>query len=70
MCIDIDILVGQKVHLGFSIASCVKTLMSFLANPICATSSSHSSVSGQLGGFHVLSVVNSTAMNIGVHVSF
>ena len=31
---------------------------------------SHSSVSGHTGCLHVLAIVNSAAVNIGVHVSF
>ena len=30
----------------------------------------HSSLDGQLGCFHVLTIINSAAVNIGLHVSF
>ena len=30
----------------------------------------HSSVGGHLGSFHVLAIINSTAVSIEVHVSF
>ena len=30
----------------------------------------HSTVHGHLGGFHVLAIINSASVNIGMHVSF
>ena len=30
----------------------------------------HSSIDGYLGCFHVMTIINSAAMNIGAHVSF
>ena len=45
---------------GWVILHCVYVPHSFI----------HSSVDGHLGGFHVLAIVNSAALNNGIHVSF
>ena len=50
-----------SLFLKLSVCVCVYTYHIFL---------SRLSVDGHLGGFHVLTVVNSAAMNIGVRVSF
>ena len=47
--------------------TCFVLFFLWLSNiPLCI----HSSVSGHLGGFHALTIVNSAAMNVGVHASF
>ena len=61
---------GQKVHLGFSVMSCGKTQMNFLANPVYHIFCIHSSVGGYLGCFYVLATVSSAAVDVGVHASF
>ena len=45
-------------------------LLSDILLCICTTSFIHSSADRYLGCFHVLAIINSATVNIGVHVSF
>ena len=58
--------VSRSIHIA---ANGITSFFSMACIPlyICTTSSS---VDGQLGCFHVLAIVNSAAVKIGVHVSF
>ena len=57
--------VSRSIHIA---ANGITSFFSMACIPlyICTTSSS---VDGQLGCFHVLAIVNSAAVKIGVHVS-
>ena len=60
---------------ALTIQTFISKLMSLLFNILSSTYIYHSffihlSVSGHLGCFHVIAIINSAAVNIGVHVSF
>ena len=44
--------------------------ISYTMYKLCINLSIHSSVSGQSGCFYVSAIVNTAAVNIGMHVSF
>ena len=53
-----------------SISVCVCVCVCVCTHIHTTSSLPYSSVWGHLGCFHVFAIVNSAAMNIGVHVSF
>ena len=65
-CITLNIV---SVNIGLSVF-CVPNISAEVACLGKSTYVIHSSVDGHLGCIHVLAIVNSTAVNNGIHVSF
>ena len=71
MCWHMSAALSQHQLLGFEIVqSFVCSMLLWLNGVIFCVFIIHSSVDGQLGYFHVLTIVSSAAMSFDVHVSF
>ena len=65
----LSMVISWCVH---AVANGITPFFSWLDNIYCVYHSFfiHSSIDGNLGGFKILAIVDSAALNVGVHLSF